>query len=166
MRLSILVRSVLVQTLASFGAGSLLLHFGVFGGSGSTSGFLDFVAYPVQSLSRYPHGYYVGAALCCMLLVPIRAGIADAARLHHGRPRSLLREAAWALGTACITVAAYAAIADALDPLLARQLSGYARQVVSMHMPIMIGSWGLLTIPLTLLASGISARRPGRTATG
>lgn len=63
METSILFRSIFIQMIASFGVGSALIYLVVAGTHASLSGIAGFLIYPLQTIGRFPHGYYVSLAL-------------------------------------------------------------------------------------------------------
>src|SRR5690606_12316256 len=99
-------------------------------------------------LSRSPDSLYVLLAVGCVLLVPLRAGIADICALRRGRARSFWWGLAAAVATAALVPFAFRLGVDLLTPYFARDLTIYARHTVFSFMPVGLGIWAFISIPI------------------
>lgn len=109
-----------------------------------------------RALTTYPYTLYAVAGLFAVLLVPLRAGLADTCTEIRGRPQGTGRQVVSALATAVGAALLYLALSALLNDVLAPEFRGRRFNDVE---AVAIGLWAVSAVPVTMITSYVIRQR-------
>lgn len=153
-----IVLSILLHAVTSIGLGYSLLFLVLSGERPPWEAWIAQVGQVGFNIGRYPHGFFVAATIACVLLIPMRAGLAEGLR-----PGMSTASRSW--GTVLTAIAVPFLYYLAAQMLLARfgsEMSTMARLTAGTFNAFIIALWAAISVPITLATSAWLARRRGR----
>ncbi len=162
MRIASALRYSLVHAVTSIGIGVSILLVATRSGSRPLDDWIGAIEILIRTLHRYPHNLYEIAALAAALIVPIRAGVADAFNDELQSAASVGKQAFAAGLTALAAPLLYFVLSTVLNHALASEFSGHRWNHVE---ALAMGVWSFVTVPVTLMTSHVlRGRRCGAPA--
>ena len=152
MRIASALCCSLVHAVTSIGIGVSILLVATRSGSRPLDDWLGTIEILIRTLHRYPHNLYEIVALAAALIVPIRAGVADAFNDELQSVASVGKQAFAAGLTALAAPLLYFVLSTVLNHALASEFPGHRWNHVE---ALAMGVWSFVTIPVTLMTSHV-----------
>ncbi|MCJ8055133.1 hypothetical protein GB928_004670 [Shinella curvata] len=152
MRYTSALRYSLIHAITSIGIGITVLLVATRSGSRPLDDWVGTIEILVRTIKRYPHNLYEIAAILAVLIVPIRAGFADARSNEPQSASNVSRQAFAAALAALATPLVYLGFSTILNHALSSNFPGHRWNHVE---ALAMGLWSFMTIPVTLMTSHV-----------
>lgn len=152
MRFASVLRYSLVHAVTSIGIGVTILLVATRSGSRPLDDWIGTIEILIRTLHRYPHNLYEIAAFVAVLIVPIRAGVADAFGNELQSSGSVGKQVLATVLTALAAPLLYFVLSTLLNHALASEFPGHRWNHVE---ALAMGVWSFVTVPVTLMTSHV-----------